>query len=206
MRGEQNRHKNGSGENHVLADLHNGWRDKQSATHVESVQSVGQPVWRKHHCGAKPNHAHREIEAARKRIKRSRFRVVDATKPVGLHQSVPDAPEENYQQNSFKVPPEKSDADYEQKQRRENKAPFEAIEQSPITVGTDHAWQVMPHGTKRSDKQVNVLRTPPCLGQRKRRYEQQRCADVQDQVTPGTEYPQLRPGGSGWLRWRGLQT
>src|SRR5262245_59495206 len=180
MRSEQNRHKNGCGENHVLAELHNGWRDKQSATRVESVQSVGQSVWRKRHRSRKPDQAHREIEAARKRIKRSRFRVVDATKPVRLHQTVPNTPEENYQQNSFKVPPEKSDADYEQKQRREDKAPFEAFEQSPITVGTDHARQVMPHGTKRSDKQENVLRTPLCLGQRKRRYQQQRCTDVQD--------------------------
>ena len=96
MGGEQNRHKNGCAENYVLAEVYNGRRNERSATQVVSVQRVAQPVWRKRHCSAEPDEAHREIEAARKRIERSRFGVVDAAKPVGLHQSVPNAPEENH--------------------------------------------------------------------------------------------------------------
>jgi hypothetical protein len=122
--------------------------------------------------GGKPDHAHREIEPARKRIERSRFGVVDAAKPVGLHQAVPNAPEKNYQENAFEVPPEKSDAHCQQKQRRQNEAPLEAFEQCPIAVGADHSRQVMTHCAEGSDKEINVLRTPLRLGQREGRYQQ----------------------------------
>src|SRR4026209_1887206 len=107
MRGEQNRHKNGCAENYVLAEVYNGRLNKGAATQVVSVHRSAQTVWRKRHRSGKPDQAHGEIEAAGKRIERSRFGIVDAAKPVGLHQSVPDAPEENHQQNSFEVPPEK---------------------------------------------------------------------------------------------------
>jgi len=73
---------------------------------------------------------------------------------------VPDAPEENDQQDSLQVPPEESDTRYEQKKRRENEAPFKAFEQSPITIGAYHARQVMPHRTESRDKEKDVLRTP----------------------------------------------
>ncbi len=96
MRGEQNRHKNGCAENYVLAEVYNGRRNEGSATQVVSVQRVAQPVWRKRHCSGEPDHAHGEIEPASESIERSRFGVVDAAKPVGLHQSVPNAPEENH--------------------------------------------------------------------------------------------------------------
>src|SRR5262245_19023959 len=102
---------------------------------------------------------------------------------------MPNAPKENHQQNSFQVPPEKSDAHHGQKQRRQNEAPLKALEQGPIAVGAYHAWQVMTHGTERSDKQIDVLRTPLRLGQRESRYQQKWRTDVQDQVPPGTEYP-----------------
>src|SRR5262249_9823885 len=139
MRGEQNGDKNGCAENYILAEVYNRRRNKRSATHVESIQRVTQPVWRKRHRSGEPDQTHGEIEPACERIERSRFGVVDAAKPVGLHQSVPDAPEENHQQNSFEVPPEKSHAYSEQKQRRENEAPLEAFEQGPITVSAYHA-------------------------------------------------------------------
>ena len=78
---------------------------------VVSVQRVAKTVWRKRHCGGKPDHTHREIEPAGKRVERSRFGVVDAAKPVHLHQSVPNAPEEDHQENAFQDPaPEKSHA------------------------------------------------------------------------------------------------
>src|SRR6478736_5915361 len=164
MRGEQNRHKNGCAENDVLAKVYNGRRNERSATQVVSVQRVAQPVWRKRHCSGEPDHTHREIEPASESIERSRFGVVDAAKPVGLHQSVPNAPEENHQENAFQIPPEKSHAHCQQKQRRQNEAPLKAFEQCSIAVRADHAWQVMTHGTESSDKEINVLRTPLGLG------------------------------------------
>jgi hypothetical protein len=102
---------------------------------------------------------------------------------------MPNTPEENDQQNSLQIPPKESDTSYEQKQRRENEAPPETLEQSAITVRAYHARQVMTHGTEGSYKEIYVVRTPPRLGQRERGYQQQRGADVQDQVPPGTEYP-----------------
>src|SRR4029450_2182967 len=134
------------------------------------------------------------------------FRVVDATKPVGLHQSVPDAPEENYQQNSFQVPPEEGGTNGEKKQGREDKAPLEAFEQSTIAIGPDHPWQVMPHCAKRRDEKINVLRPPPRLGQGKNRHQQKRGGDVQDEVAPGIEYPQLPLRHAGRRSWNSLQT
>src|SRR4030095_10585026 len=175
MRGEQYGHKNGCAENYVLAEVYNRRRNERSATQVVSVQRVAQPVWRKRHRSAEPDQTHREIEPARKRIERSRFGVVDAAKPVGLHQSVPNAPEENHQKNSLQVPPKESDTSYEQKQRRQNEAPLEALEQGPIPVRAYHARQVMTHGTEGSDKEINVLRTPLGLGQRECGNQYERC-------------------------------
>src|SRR5204862_6943842 len=106
------------------------------------------------------DYAHCEIEPARERIEGSRFRIIDATKPVGLHQPVPNAPEENDQQNSLQIPPKECGTDGEKKQRRENKAPFEPLEQSAIPIGADHPRQVMSHCAKCRDKERNILRTP----------------------------------------------
>ena len=85
---------------------------------------------------------------------------------------MPNAPEENDQQNSFQVPPEEGCTHCEKKQRRENKAPFEALEESAVAVGTDHPGQVVPHCAECSDKEINVLGTPARLGERKRRHQQ----------------------------------
>src|SRR4029077_16446774 len=118
------------------------------------------------------------------RVEGSGFGVVYPAEPISLHQAVPDAPEENDEQNSFQVPPKKGRTDREKEERRENKAPFEALEQSAIAIGTDHPRQVMSHCSKRRDKEINILRTPARLGQRESRQQQQRSADVQNQVTP----------------------
>ncbi len=80
------------------------------------------------------------------------------------------------------------------------------VEQCAIAVGANHSRQVMTHCAERSDKKINILRTPLGLGQRKRRDQQQRCPDVQDQVPPGVQYPQLRPGGGRRPRRDSLQT
>src|SRR6184192_2509473 len=102
---------------------------------------------------------------------------------------MPNAPEENDQQDSFEVPPEESRANYKKKQRGKNKTPFKAFEQCAIAIGPDHPRQVMSHGAKCSDKQIDVLRAPARLGQRKDRHQQQRRADVENQVPPRIEYP-----------------
>src|SRR6266478_3735391 len=73
---------------------------------------------------------------------------------------MPNAPEENDQQDSFEVPPEESRANYKKKQRGKNKTPFKAFEQCAIAIGPDHPRQVMSHGAKCSDKQIDVLRAP----------------------------------------------
>src|SRR6266702_1018460 len=97
---------------------------------------------------------------------------------------MPNAPEKNDKHDSFQVPPEKGRADREQKERRQNKAPFEAIEQSAIAIGADHPRQVMSHCAERRDEEINILRTPARLRQRKNRQEKKRGTDVENQVTP----------------------
>src|SRR5437016_14661071 len=105
---------------------------------------------------------------------------------------MPDTPEENDQQNSFEVPPKERDTSDEQKQRRQDEAPLETVEQHAIAVSADHTGQVMTHCAERRDKEINVLRTPFRLGQRKGRNQQQRRSNVQNQVAPRVQYPQLR--------------
>src|SRR6266496_5677396 len=149
--------------------VHHSRRDKQPTTHVVRVQRVAQAVWRKRHSGREPDHTHGEIEPARESVKRSSFRVVDAAEAVRLHQAMPNTPEENDQQNSLQVPPEEGRAYREKKQRRENETPFEAFKQCAVAIRADHPRQMMSHCAECSDKEIDVLRTPARLGQRKYR-------------------------------------
>jgi hypothetical protein len=50
---------------------------------------------------------------------------------------------------------------------------------------------VMTHRAKRGDENVNVLRTPARLGESKHRHEQERRADVKDQVAPAAQDPEI---------------
>src|SRR5207249_3327320 len=102
---------------------------------------------------------------------------------------MPNAPKENDQQDSFEVPPEESRAHCKKKQRRKNKTPFEALEQSAVAIRADHSRQVMSHCAECSDKEINVLGTPARLGQRKDWHQHQRSANVENQVPPRIEYP-----------------
>src|SRR6266576_6630242 len=97
---------------------------------------------------------------------------------------MPNAPEKSDEDNPLEVPPKKDHADRNEKERRQNKAPFEAIEQSAIAIGADHPRQMMSHCAERRDEEINILRTPARLGQRKNRYQQKRRADVENQVPP----------------------
>src|SRR5262249_28310594 len=76
---------------------------------------------------------------------------------------MPDAPEENYQNYAFEVPPVKSDANREQKNWRDDKAPPKASEQGAVTVRADHSRQMVAHCAERSDENVNVLCAPARL-------------------------------------------
>src|SRR5437867_9052951 len=180
--------------------VHHTRRDKWPATHIVRVERVAQAIWRKRHSGSEPDHTHGEIEPARESVKGSSFRVVDAAEAVGLHQAMPNAPEENDQQNSLQVPPEEGRADREKKQRRENETPFEAFKQCAVAIRADHPWQVMSHCAECSDKEINVLGTPARLGQRKHRHQQQRGADVENKVAPRIQNLECITGCSRWTK------
>src|SRR5262249_940039 len=156
---KQNRNCDGREKNQLLTDMNCRRRDKRSATHVVRIKRIAQPVWRESHRRGEPDYAHREIKSSRECVERPGFRIVDAAETIGLHQPVPDAPEKDDKQNSFQVPPKESCANRKQKQRRENKAPFKAIEQSPIAIGADHPRQVMSHRTECRDEEINILWT-----------------------------------------------
>jgi hypothetical protein len=88
------------------------------------------------------------------------------------------------QHDSFEVPNGKGRADDNQKNRRKNEAPLEALEQRTIAVGANHSRQMVAHCAECSDEKINVLRTPTRLCQQEDRQNHQRRADVQDQVAP----------------------
>ena len=69
------------------------------------VERIGHSCRRKQHSRRKPDSAGCEIEPAGERGEGSRFRVVNATKTIGLHHAVPDAPEENDKDHALHVPP-----------------------------------------------------------------------------------------------------
>jgi len=102
---------------------------------------------------------------------------------------VPDTPEENDQNYSLEVPPVESDANREQKNRREDKAPLKASEQSTVAVRADHPRQMMADCTECTHEKVNVLCAPARLRQHKHWQQKQRRPDVKKQVAPAVENP-----------------
>ena len=78
-----------------------------------------------------------------------------------------------------------------QKNRCKNEAPLEALEERTIAVGANHSWQVVTHRAKSSDKKINVFRPPTRLRQDEHRDKQQRRADVENQVAPAIQNPQI---------------
>ena len=79
------------------------------AAGIERVQCVRHPHWRQHDRRCKPDCAKPEVEPTIEASERAGFRIVNATKTVGLHHPMPDAPEKNNQDDSFEVPPVKGD-------------------------------------------------------------------------------------------------
>jgi hypothetical protein len=113
---------------------------------------------------------------------------------------VPDPPEEDNQDDALEIPPGKSDTDAEKKNRCENKAPSEPLEERAIPIGSDHARQVVTHGAKSGDEDVNVLRAPAHLCERKERNQEDGRANIENKVTPTIEDPDTFRRHSGWHR------
>ena len=119
---------------------------------------------------------------------------------------MPHAPEKNDQDDPFEVPPIKRDARPHQKHRRENESPAKALEQRAVAIRADHSRQVMPHRAERGHEHVNVLRAPTRLRQSKNRHEQQRRADIQNQVAPTVQDPEVPFRHTHWHRRYSLGT
>ena len=83
----------------MLHALQNRRRKVGRATGIISFQRVGHSLRRKKHRRREPDGTGREIKPARERGKGTHLRVIDAAKTIGLHHPVPNAPEENHQNN-----------------------------------------------------------------------------------------------------------
>src|ERR1700720_1663543 len=132
-----------------------------------------------------------EVEPAIKGSERAGFRVVNATKTVGLHHPMPDAPKENNQDDSLQVPPVERDAGHQEKERGKNEAPAEALEQGAVAVCSDHSREVMSHRAESGDEKVNVLWAPARLREREHGQNEQWRADVKNQVAPAVQDPKV---------------
>ena len=107
---EQDRNRDGNGNDDLLPIVEERRRNEWSATGVIRFECISHALRRKKHRCGKPGGTRRKVEPARQRSEGTRLRVVDAAKTVGLHHPVPDAPEEDNQNDSLEVPPVKSDA------------------------------------------------------------------------------------------------
>src|SRR5438045_9531716 len=102
---------------------------------------------------------------------------------------MPDAPEENDENDSFQVPPVKSDANRDQKNRGKNEAPAKPFEESAIAVGADHSREMVTHCAKCGHEKVNVLRPPAYLRQQEHRHQKQWRSAVENPVAASVEHP-----------------
>src|SRR6185369_16620581 len=180
----------------------NRWRNKRSACGIVCLQRVGHPLRRKKNSRCKPNPAHGEIETTRYLGKRSDFRIVNPAEPICLHHSVPDAPDKRHEHNSLEVPHGKSSADDDQKNRRTNKTPSETLKERTVAVRSNHSRQVVSHRAKGGDEEINVFGSPKALCSDKDGHQQERCANVKNQVSPTVKNPQTRLATGRWRRRR----
>ena len=162
----------------------NLWRNEWATAGIISIERTSQPLWRKQDRCCKPNGAGCEIEPARKAGERSHFRIVNAAESVGLHHSVPDAPEENDKDNSLQVPPGKRKTDSQQENWRKNESPAKPLKQRAIAISPNHSRQVVAGGAERGHENVDVLRAPTHLRESEHRNQQQRRSDIKNQVAP----------------------
>src|SRR5882724_5967669 len=110
---------------------------------------------------------------------------------------MPNAPDKRDKHDAFEVPQRKSCANHYEENRCENESVSETLKQGAVTVGANHAWQVVPHRTERSDKKINVFGGPDPLGPDKDGHQQERRTDVKNQVAPTVQNPQIRLASSG---------
>ena len=84
---------------------------------------------------------------------------------------MPDTPEENnhHDRVGFDVPKIKTNANGEQENWSDDKAPAKTLEQRAVAVSANHSRQVMAHRAEGGDEQINFLRTPTRLRQREQR-------------------------------------
>ena len=104
---------------------------------------------------------------------------------------MPDAPEENDQHDSFQIPQGESGADREQKNWGKNEAPAKTFEERAVAVGADHSRQMVSHRAERGHEKINVLCAPARLREREHRHEQQRRPDVENEIAPTIQNPQI---------------
>src|SRR4030095_6423272 len=112
---------------------------------IISLECIGHSLRRKQDRGGKPDAAQCEIEAACQLGERTDLRVVNTAETAGLHHCGPNAPEKRDEHDSFEVPNGKGRADDNQKNRRKNEAPLEALEQRAIAVSANHSRQMVAH-------------------------------------------------------------
>src|SRR5262249_34830575 len=139
------------------------WWNKRSSCGIIRFQRVGHPLRRKQNGCSKPNCAYGEIEATRYLGKRSDFCIVDPAEAVRLHHPVPHAPDKRHKHDSFQIPHGKSSADNDQKDRRTNETPSEALKKRAIAVGSNHPRQMMSHCAERCYEEIDILRAPDAL-------------------------------------------
>src|SRR5205814_5700449 len=101
-------------------------------------------------------------------------------------------PDKRDKDDALEVPHRKSRADKDQKNRRTNETPSKTLKKRTVAVRSNHSRQVMSHRAKGGDEEINIIRAPDALCRYEHRYQQQRCADVKDQVPPTVENPHVR--------------
>ena len=106
------------------------WTVRHTCSKCPAYRSTGMA---KDHRGGKPYHAHGEIESAGESIECSCFCVVVCGKTRRSASTHAKRPRRKPLTKFPSGPTKESDTSYEQKQRRQNEAPLEAFEQSPIT-------------------------------------------------------------------------
>ena len=158
---EQNRNRDSDEEDDLLRAVQEPGRNVGCSTGVVRFRAYRSFAWKTEAPPPQTRSAHSsEIEPTRERSERAHFRIVDATEPVGLHHPVPDAPEENDQNDPFQLPPGKRVRRPRVKKSVQKRSASEiASKKRGVSIRRriiPGRW--CPHGAKRGDENVNVLR------------------------------------------------
>src|SRR5262249_29067061 len=110
-------------------------------------------------------------------------------KSVGLHQSVPDAPDVRDEHHCVQLPEREQQARASEQQRCQHETSSEATEEEPIAVRTHHARQMVAHCAERCDHQIDLIRPESALCQPESGKNDEGRADDQEEIAPGIEDP-----------------